>query len=221
MKYRIIRLANHEFSRRIAQDCINAAMRFDVDLEPFDALDPQQAQQLFDRLGITKYPAKLKKDRGGVLGCAASHFSLWLECRDQGQPMVILEQDAFMIRPMPEPLIFQDVLKLDSCNPFSDTYHRCVCYTGDQIVEDYDLSWGYKIKTAPYGGYFRGAWSYVIKPHAAHILITAVEQNGWVPADKQFGEHLLRLQSVRHTVFRIHPEYTSSNIQDLSLTRNT
>lgn len=220
MKCRIIRLVGHALSERISDDCIKAAQRFGLEVRPFDGLYPEQAQHLFDSLGIKKHPAPLKKDRPGILGCAASHFSLWRQCRDDDEPYLILEQDGYMIRPMSQDMPFDDVLKLDSCDPFSDTYNFCVDQHGEQSVCDYDLTWGYKVKSAPYGGYFRGAWSYVIKPHAAHKLITAFETQGWVPADKQFGADLLHLQTVKHTIFRIHPEYTSQNIHNLSLTRN-
>jgi len=220
MKCRIIRLAGNAFSMRISQDCIQAAEKFGLDIQPFDGLYPDQAQKFFDRFGIKKHPAKLKKDSPGILGCAASHFSLWQQCRDDDVPYMILEQDAYMIRPMPINLVFDDVLKLDSCNPFDASYDACVAVEKEQGICDYDVNWGYKVKAAPYGGYFLGAWSYIIKPHAADKLIQAFHTNGWVPADKQFGSHLLHLETVQQTVFRIHPEYTSENIQRLSLTRN-
>ena len=73
---------------------------------------------------------------------------------------------------------------------------------------------------APYGGYFRGAYSYIIKPMASKKLINAVIKNGWVPADKQIGESLLKLQATSSTIVRIHPGYNYQNINKLSLTRN-
>lgn len=220
MKCRIIRLADHEFSNRIAAECIQQARQFGLDVKAFDALRPVQAQHLFDHIGIKKYPAKLKKDNPGVLGCAASHYSLWKQCVDANEPYLILEQDGFMIRPLPGQLEFEHVLKLDSCDPFSADYDAQVSADGEQGICDYDLGWGYKVKAAPYGGYFKGAWSYIIKPQAAARLVEAFETRGWVPADKQFGSNILHLQTVKQTVFRIHPEYTSDNIKDLSLTRN-
>lgn len=219
MKCRIIRLANHEFSSRIADDCIQQARRFGLEVTPFDALRPAQAQELFDCLGVEKYPARLKKDHPGVLGCAASHFSLWQQCAADNEDYLVLEQDGYMIRPLPD-LEFDQVLKLDSGNPFGDHYDQYVARTGTQMIEDYDLSWGYKKKAAPYGGYFRGAWAYIVKPSAASKLVEAFKVNGWIPADKQFGERLLHLQTVKYTVFRIHPAYNSTNIEALSLTRN-
>lgn len=219
MKCRIIRLADHEFSSRISAECIKQAEKFGLDVQPFDALRPQQAQDLFDRLGVKKYPAKLKKDHPGVMGCAASHFSLWQQCVRDGEDYLVLEQDGYMVRPLPD-LDFDQVLKLDSGDPFSADYDHYVAQDGPQGITDYDLSWGYKRKAAPYGGYFRGAWAYIIRSEAAAKLVDAFRTNGWVPADKQFGVDVLHLQTVKSTVFRIHPEYNSKNIRDLSLTRN-
>jgi len=218
MKAFIIRLADIAHSCKIANECVEQAAKFNLTVEYFNGILGNDADAVFANDGITKYPKSLKKDTAGVKGCAASHYLLWKQCADGNEPYLILEQDGYMIRPLPE-LDFQDVLKLDSCNPFSETYNQDVAVDlGSQII-DYDLNWGYKKKAAPYGGYFRGAWAYIIKPHAAKILVDAVKENGWVPADKQIGENLLNLKTVSSTVFRIHPEYTHTNIETLSLTR--
>ncbi|NDI20740.1 MAG: hypothetical protein EBY85_05520, partial [Burkholderiaceae bacterium] len=111
-----------------------AAEKFGLDIEPFDGLYPDQAQKFFDQVGIQKHPAKLKRDSPGVLGCAASHFCLWQQCRDSNEPYVILEHDAYMIRPMPLTVVFDDVLKLDSCNPFGADYDACVAVEKPQGI---------------------------------------------------------------------------------------
>ena len=67
------------------------------------------------------------------------------------------------------------------------------------------MSWEYKKDKAPYGGYFRGAYSYIIKPIAAKKLINAIYKNGWVPADKQIAENLIKLEATSSTIVRIHP----------------
>lgn len=218
MKSFIIRLKDIEHSCKIANECVKQAAKFNLTVEYFDGILGDNADAIFAADGIVKYPTKLKKDTAGVKGCAASHYLLWKQCAGDSVPYLILEQDGYMIRPLPK-MDFQDVLKLDSCNPFSETYNRDVEKNFGSNIVDYDLNWGYKKKSAPYGGYFRGAWAYVIKPHAAKILIDAVKENGWVPADKQLGENLLNLKTVSSTVFRIHPEYTHKNIEFLSLTR--
>jgi GR25 family glycosyltransferase involved in LPS biosynthesis len=221
MKSFIIRLPENEFSCEIATACVKQAHTFGLEVEMFNGVTGQQATDIFSNDLIQKYPKKLKHDTAGVRGCACSHYLLWKACAAGNEPYLILEQDAFMIRPLPDVLDkFNDVLKLDSCNPFSTDYERDILVTRPDGVTDYDLSWGFKQKAAPYGGYFRGAWSYIIKPHAAQKLVNAFCTSGWVPADKQIGIDLLELTTTTNTIFRIHPRYTSENIQQLSLTRN-
>lgn len=221
MKSFIIRLKDNSLSSSIANECVTQAKKFNLDIDYFDAFDGNAATNYLEKEKIFQYPKKLKHATGGVKGCFASHYFLWNLCVVENVPLLILEHDAFMIRPLPANILenFQDVCKLDSCNPFSDMYDSQVSEDFGNNVIDYDLSWGYKKKAAPYGGYFRGAWSYIIKPHAADIIIRQVKNNGWVPADKQFGESILKLQCTQSTIFRIHKKYNHSNIQELSLTR--
>lgn len=221
MKSFIIRLKDNPLSSSIALECVAQAKKFNLDVEYFDAFDGNTAGTYLEKEKIFQHPKKLKHSTGGVKGCFASHYFLWNLCNEEQKPFLILEHDAFMVRHLPLSILnkFEDVCKLDSCNPFSADYDQCVLkHNGDEIG-DYDLSWGYKKKAAPYGGYFRGAWAYIIKPHAAKIIINQTKINGWVPADKQFGANILKLQCTNSTIFRIHSKYNYSNIKDLSLTR--
>jgi GR25 family glycosyltransferase involved in LPS biosynthesis len=221
MKTRIIYLAENHHSTRIAHECQQQAAKFGLTAELFAGCNGEQAQRLFDQDGIKKFPKKLKHDTAGVRGCSASHYQLWKQCIADNEPYLVLEQDAWMIRPLPDCLNqFEHVLKLDDKDPYSVNYDSQVNQCNQQSVVDYNLDWGYKLKKAPYGGYFRGAWAYIIKPAAAKIFVQCFQECGWVPADKQFGEQLVKLQTTSCTVFRIHPEYTSENIEQLSLTRN-
>jgi len=221
MKSFIIRLPGNEFSCEIADACVKQAHTFGLSVELFDGVTGEQATEIFLSDSVQKYPKKLKHDTAGVRGCACSHYLLWKQCAAENRPYLILEQDAFMIRPLPDVLgKFNDILKLDSCNPFSPDYNQDILATQPDKVIEYDLSWGFKQKAAPYGGYFRGAWAYIIKPMAAHKLVQSFKNNGWVPADKQIGIDLLDLAATSNTIFRIHPNYTSENIRQLSLTRN-
>lgn len=221
MKSYIIRLPKNEFSCRMANLCATQAEQFGIKAELFDGVTGEQAQQLFDQDGVKKYPQSLKKDTAGVRGCAGSHYLLWKQCVQDNEPYLVLEQDAYMIRPLPDCIDqFEHVLKLDDKDPYSSSYEQQIAQCNHQSVVDYNLDWGYKAKKAPYGGYFRGAWAYIIKPQAAKIFTECFQRYGWVPADKQFGADLVKLQTTSCTVFRIHPEYTSENIEQLSLTRN-
>ena len=149
---------------------------------------------------------------------------LWKMCSMQKEPFLILEHDGFVIRKLPLNIekSFKDVLKLDSENPYAEDYSLKIEQNKHKEIKiiNYDLSWGYKKDKAPYGGYFRGAYSYIIKPIAAKKLINAIYKNGWVPADKQIAENLIKLEATSSTIVRIHPGYNHLNINKLSLTRN-
>lgn len=220
MKSYIIRLPSNQFSCDMADKCIDQAQKFNLKIEKFDGIDGKQADEIFKRDKISQYPRKLKKNSEGVRGCAGSHYLLWKKCVDDGVPYLILEHDAYMIRPLPDVLEkFDEILKLDSCNPFSYEYDTQVNVIKDDAVIPYDTSWGYKEKKAPYGAYFLGLWAYIIKPTAAEKLLNAIKINGWVPADKQIGVQLLNLNATSNTIFRIHPQYNADNIHQMSLTR--
>jgi hypothetical protein len=221
MKSYIIRLADNAFSCRIAEQCVEQAHKFGLTVDIFDGITGDQADELFHSDRIQKYPRKLKKNTAGVRGCAASHYMLWKKCVQDNEPYLILEQDAYMIRPLPDLVpYFLDVCKLDSCDPFAQDYQQQIAQDQGNGIQDYALDWGFKRHSAPYGGYFRGAWAYIIKPQAALRCVESFQQQGWVPADKQFGCELLQLKASQSTIFRIHPEYTAENIESLSLTRN-
>ena len=222
MKSFIIRLKENNWSSEISMSCILQARKFDLDIKIFDAVYGNDAEKVFNYHGVKKYPQFLKRDTPGVKGCAASHFLLWKKCVEESKTFIILEHDAFMIRELPKQIEdnFIDVCKLDSANPFLKDYEQNFKLNEDVTVVPYDLNWGYKKIAAPYGGYFLGAWAYIIKPHAANKLIDCFRYNGWVPADKQFGEKILDLKTTNSTIFRIHPLYNYCNIKEKSLTRN-
>ena len=66
----------------------------------------------------------------------------------------------------------------------------------------------------------RGAYGYIIKPHAAKKIIDWIEQNGFVPADQQLGDAIVDIQVTVPTIVRLHPAY-HNRIGELSLTGNT
>ena len=69
--------------------------------------------------------------------------------------------------------------------------------------------------------YFKGAYSYIIKPYAAKKLIRYIKINGHRPADQQINATIVKLQTTVPTVARLHPYYAiGNNIDTASLTKN-
>jgi GR25 family glycosyltransferase involved in LPS biosynthesis len=222
MKAFIIRLKENDWSIQVSDDCIDQAKKFNLQIQAFDGVYGQDADSVFHDEKVKKFVTRRKKMMLlGVKGCAASHFLLWKKCLELNESLIILEHDAFMINPLPNDIEdqFEEICKLDKHNPFLETYEQNILTDQEQNVIDYQTTWGYKENFAPYGGYFLGAWSYIIKPIAAEKLVNSFKENGWLPADKQLGENLLKLQTTNQTVFRLHPSYNHKNIREKSLTK--
>jgi GR25 family glycosyltransferase involved in LPS biosynthesis len=222
MKFKIIRLKDNPISEKHATECVAQARTFGINVEYFDAINGLEYQEHLNRLKIQpKY--KFKKGRAGVFGCFLSHYYLWKKCVEENTPFVILEHDGYFIRPLPHDILekFQDVLKLDDLDPFSRSYN-------DLIDEQFNFSVTikkYHNPTAKFleknqtGNYMRGAYGYIIKPHAAKKLISWISSNGFVPADNQLGDALVDIQVMSPTAVRLHPAYFN-RITELSLTSN-
>ena len=73
------------------------------------------------------------------------------------------------------------------------------------------------------GNYFKGAYSYILKPQGAEKLINFVHNSktGHRPADQQIGDAVLNTWVTVPTVARLHPFYSiGNNIKSASLTQN-
>jgi GR25 family glycosyltransferase involved in LPS biosynthesis len=222
MKYFIIRLKNNPISEKYAAECVDQAKQFGIDVEYFDAVTGLEYQQHLTQLNI--YPKyKFKKGRAGVFGCFLSHYYLWKQCSIDNVPYVILEHDGYIIKPFPADILnhFNDVLKLDGLDPYSKSYETA-------LAEETKLNLSYKkyynptakfLEKNQTGNYMKGAYGYIIKPHAAKHILDWISNNGFVPADQQIGDALVDIQVVTPSLIRLHPAYFNQ-IKTLSLTVN-
>lgn len=208
----------------MAKDCYDQAILHGLSPSYFKAIDGNNAAFHYEKTGVTP-KRKMKKGRLGVLGCFFSHYYLWLECIQTNMPFVILEHDGYMLKPLPSNILdtFDDVLKLDRCDPFSSSYNDIL----DEekhipiTIEKYiNLENKNPIKIGT-GNYFKGAYAYIIKPSGATKIIKHIRQNGHVPADQQIGDWIVDTRTTVPSLARLHPFYAiGSNIKQASLTRN-
>jgi GR25 family glycosyltransferase involved in LPS biosynthesis len=229
MKSYIIRLKHNDISEKYADLGVAQARKFGVDVEYFDGINGLDYQQHVTQLGIEpRY--KFKKGRAGVFGCFLSHYYLWQQCAAGNQPFLILEHDGYFVRPLPNHILdtFTDVLKLDNLDPYSKHYNTVVTaqLTQPIVVNKYHnpqaktLNDGSDfVEKIGTGNYLRGAYSYIIKPHAAQQLIDWIKKNGFVPADQQIGDAVVDIQVTVPTITRLHPDY-HNRIKEMSLTGN-
>jgi GR25 family glycosyltransferase involved in LPS biosynthesis len=222
MKSFIITLKGNEISEKHSLECIKQAEQFGIQLEVFDAVNGFEWEKHATKHNL-KPRYKFKKGRAGVYGCFLSHYYLWKECALENKPFLILEHDGYFIKPLPEKVLdkFTDVLKLDGHDPYSKRYNKVIeNESGSPVqIEKYYNSQAKFLEKNQTGNYMRGAYSYIIKPHAARRLVDWIAQNGFVPADQQIGDAIVDIQVTVPTVARLHPAY-HNNISKLSLTGN-
>ena len=222
MKAKIITLKGNYTSEKCAYDCVQQAKNFGIEVEYFDAIDGWNYPEHLKKLNI-KPKYNFKGGRPGVYGCFLSHYYLWLECVQNNVPYLILEHDGYFIRPLPNNLLqtFSDVLKLDEEDPFALDYDKQVQKDKPFEIKKYRNIHTKNTSRAMTGNYIRGAYAYIIKPHAASKILQWISQNGFVPADQQIGSFIVDIRSIVPTIARLHPRYNDETVLEDSLTRNS
>lgn len=219
----IIRLDGNVISEKYSLDCALQAKKFNIEVEFFKAINGNEYQQHLRDLKIfPKY--KFKKERAGVFGCFLSHYYLWKKCLEENVSSLILEHDGYFIRPLPENILdqFDDVLKLDPYDPYEKKYNDNILLSENTIDVQITNYYNNKAKgdeKIGTGNYLRGAYGYIIKPHAAEKLISWINSNGFLPADQQIGNNITDIKVVTPGLIRLHPDYFN-RIKELSLTGN-
>jgi GR25 family glycosyltransferase involved in LPS biosynthesis len=225
MKTYIIRLEENEHSCQIAEDCHTQAVRFNLQPEFFNAINGNNSEFHYSQTGIRK-AGKFKKNRLGVIGCFFSHYYLWKQCAYENIPYLILEHDGYIIRYISDDILdqFEDVLKLDRLDPYSSRYNEEIdneCKLPVIIQPYINPSPKYKTRIGLKTNYFKGAYSYIIKPHAAKKIIDYITIHGHVTADQQINDSIVKLETTFPTIARLHPYYSiGENIKSASLTKN-
>lgn len=117
----------------------------------------------------------------GLIGCFDSHYRLWQLCVELGEPIMIFEDDTRVIREF-HTVEWQDVLVVASSHgkKMGRYMHYLESPEGKPRAESYGQS------SMP------GAAGYVIKPHAAKILVDQYA-NSFLPADNAINQHLVSI----------------------------
>jgi len=225
MQTRIIVLKNNKLSQTVARDCIEQAAKFGISAEVFDAINGFDAAGHLEALNIKPF-GKFKKGRVGIVGCLLSHYYLWLDCIKDNVPYLILEHDGYFVKPLPENILdlFDDLIKLDSGNPYSDSYESWLTTHHNDAVSTWTIAdhegGGGNHETGA-GWNTRGAYAYIIKPHAAEKIVAWVKQNGFLPTDHLLGTKVITITHYMPTIARLHPYYAiDGNIKKMSTTMN-
>ena len=214
MKNFIITLRNNQLSETIADECIEQARKFNLFFEKFDAVNGFHADDSKKRLNVT--PSR--KMRPGALGCALSHITLWKSCLEDDEAYFILEHDGFVIENIPLDILekFNDILKLDICNPYSECYEQELDNSQRRSLEILNIPEDSNMISNA-GQYSRGTYGYIIKPHAAKKLLDWIDIHGFLRSDHQLGNDICEISITNKSLIRLHPHYLGK-VKSLSLT---
>ncbi len=189
----------------VLKDHVTSFLGFDAlaastsDIEPFDAITPDEVKGYMKRFGLTwRYPNRNRrtdiatglrlspyptKDPAKRIACALSHYMLWRECSDSGEPMVILEHDAIFLREIDFDISTTSFQIIGLNDPrgatrLSQKFHEEVQkkrpdkFTPAPWIDD---------PMVPQG--IAGNSAYIITPEGADRMIALVNEHGLWPND--------------------------------------
>lgn len=207
----VIRLKGIKTSEDLALECIKSCDALGLEVTPFDGIFGEQLISFAHlQQGLRPWKQKMKKGRTGVKGCFLSHFSLWRRSVQLDTPIIIFEQDAVLLRPIPKDIEhhFKEFLMLDPYNKMRGDY-------GENHTKDDSKEWRVEEYFNPdssskYGvthQYTMGLQAYIIKPKAAKKLIRAVKENGYLPADIQCNKGIINIETIYPSVAAINTKF--------------
>jgi hypothetical protein len=123
-------------------------------------------------------------DLPGAQGCFFSHYRLWQQCVMLGEPIIVLEDDAEVLCPMPEIVTNKDLIKLH--DPKHMHQHKKL------------------------GSWAPGAFAYWLTPQGATKLIDFSKNNGPGHADKLIGSNVLDWDYLNPHIVKLGPRKGSS-----------
>ena len=213
MKAYVIILQDHELGEEVGAQAIEAAQQFDIDAIRYNAVDGYYSKAKFDRYGIDKFLNYTIIDKPGHQGCFLSHYELWIKCVELNEPIIIMEHDGIFIRPLPEDILdhFDEVMRLDCFQWFMDGYNESVEESISQPIDYFHRTFDYEYYCT--GGYYIGAYGYIIKPAGAKKLIEFAKNRGVVCTEVMLGEKIVNVVSTTATVIRMHPHYIGQDVK--------
>jgi len=198
MRAFVITLHGNSYSEAAAGRCAASAARHGIEVTAWRAVSPETANLTMEMnglkwtwandntsvarcptTGLRQHPYKTADQRMRI-GCSMSHYLLWEKCVKLAEPILILEHDAVVLRPLPQiPYIGSAVMINDprGATPNGDKWAAAIGAKGP----------GIHAKTVifdderPDG--LAGGSAYIIAPHAAAAAMAAFKHLGVWPND--------------------------------------
>ena len=218
MKAFVITLRGHEYSERKAARCIQTAREIGgVAVERFDGVRPEISEQVMAAHGLEWTWARKEFEHGlkqrpygrraPKIGCAMSHYLLWLRCVHEREPFLILEHDAVFER------------------RFDEFGFRYICQINDpEGATPRGRWWSDKMKARGPGVFDKsqvfpgdvpdglaGNSAYCIKPEAAFAAVKKVLEIGLWPNDAMLCRQFFDLQELYPFVTHVEQEVSTSS----------
>jgi GR25 family glycosyltransferase involved in LPS biosynthesis len=221
MKSFVITVMERPDSITHAQACVQSCKSFGILAELHAAHFLDAGVNFLHSKGISirnnLIPRLTKKMSGrGVIGCFASHYSLWEKCLAQSDNFLILEEDALMIRKMPE-FFVDSVLNLDPLlhdqPEYLQSFWALQNQQDDRVIRDRNFYFDMTTDGEAFH-YMYGAYAYLITPGAARTLVRAARERGYLAADVMVNDKTVAINCVTKSVFLHRPrDYSLSRIR--------
>jgi GR25 family glycosyltransferase involved in LPS biosynthesis len=156
----------------------------------FNAIDGYTLDEsIWSHLGL-KIPKKKIGSKGkfsdavGAQGCFLSHYTLWNLCVELNEPIIVLEDDATVLGPIPSIVTDQDLIKL---------HDPRACHYNKKL-----------------GSWAAGAFAYWISPAGAKKLINFSISDRPGHVDKLIGSKILNWDYLTPPIVELGPRRGSS-----------
>ena len=210
-------------SERMADNCIKSGKLHNLDIEKFYGIYGNDIDNVLaqEKLFLNPHASKKIKTKG-IIGCLLSHYSLWKKCKELNVPIAVFEYDAMIINHFPEDILtkFDDYLNLDFSRHENlkdiELYESTLVSSNNisimKLVEDssYSSAAGFKYMNR---NHIKGAFGYIIKPHAAAKLILGIQTDGIIPADIAPNLKYINLHYTVPSIARLNPEMLQNRLK--------
>jgi hypothetical protein len=209
MKAFIIALQGNAHSQALAARALETSLANGYEARLHRAYTPETGRRLLRRHRIVAVREGMVPHfewhrrwtrSGGMLGCFASHYSLWLKCAERDEDLIILEHDARVLRPWPAPK-WRDVLHL---NWEGSLVRRKMGWAANDLHSPLRRNRvfraGFVPRELPGFVCMNCTYAYAIHPHAAARLILDAKEVGWFAPDRQIREPIVAIQTLHPAI---------------------
>jgi len=165
----IIRLSNNSISIELSDRCINSCINVGQPAKFWEGFDGTSGSIIVpNHLRNKDYFNWIKvhdnKITTSQLGCVLSHFSLWCHCLTIDKPIIILEHDAIMLKPL-KTFDFYNMIQYLGC---IEQFNGAPQY----IIPPHGTAYEQRLS------FIARAHAYAIDPQVAKNMVTRFIQNG-------------------------------------------